>query len=683
MEYSLQALNKLTKLQGLKLQEIVDTLNLIGLEVDNIFYDKSPTNNYIENLRIEIAIPSNREDLLNEKFLLTELSTIFKVEPKNSWDKLKPNYGFILKQKYSQYQNYETKPINTDLTSLLTYSFKLENITNLKTPLWIKTKLKNSIIDLDDLVLVNLINLSVLEWGQQITQIPSTFGSPVNLTRLNESQYFINNNGTQTLLAPGTVVLKNELNEIINVLGLINIKDSLVDSNTCFFEATFYDIQQNNLGLTTINTNLSYRYLRRVFLETFKYSLQRFLTLIELTTNFRIQPIKYKTKSKLQKVQKTKILAIQKQSAKKVLNIDTYNLSIFSQAGLSLICETNTELYFLIPKSRKDLNREIDIIEEYSRFIGYKNFDEIIPKKQLSFFKDTRKSEKLIKQLLLNYGFNEALTNSIYGNQKLEFETIKLKNPLNNELAVLRTTLLPNLINVFETNVRSSNKNLKFFEIGRTFKFFDKKLIEQDKLGAIFHFDLEKNITNQHLEWFQVKGFIEVLLKNFGYENLNFEVISKNFDLFHPTRSILIKKDKIILGVFGEITPKNEKLSGLKQKVYMFELNLTLLPAWKTNSSVIQYKAFSKYPTMIKDISIKIEKKVNLDIVKNVILSTVRNLKRINFFDLYLENQASNYLNVGIRLTFQSTTETLRTEYVEEQIELLLLKLNKEFKVNN
>ena len=79
MEYSLQALNKLTKLQGLKLQEIVDTLNLIGLEVDNIFYDKSPTNNYIENLRIEIAIPSNREDLLNEKFLLTELSTIFKV----------------------------------------------------------------------------------------------------------------------------------------------------------------------------------------------------------------------------------------------------------------------------------------------------------------------------------------------------------------------------------------------------------------------------------------------------------------------------------------------------------------------------------------------------------------------------------------------------------------------------
>ena len=127
MEYSLQTLNKNVKLNNLKIQEIVDKLNLIGLEVDEIFEEKLDTNKFVDNLRLEIAIPSNREDLLNEKFFIDEFSTIFNLEKKENWDKIKNNYNFLLKQNYTQSTTHEKRKIKTNLTGLITYGFQLKN----------------------------------------------------------------------------------------------------------------------------------------------------------------------------------------------------------------------------------------------------------------------------------------------------------------------------------------------------------------------------------------------------------------------------------------------------------------------------------------------------------------------------------------------------------------------------
>jgi phenylalanyl-tRNA synthetase beta subunit len=234
-------------------------------------------------------------------------------------------------------------------------------------------------------------------------------GEPLKLERLETNSEFISNDNKVIFLEKGTVVLKNYDNEIINVFGLFNLYPIDKKIENLYIEATFYDIQKNNLKLTTINTKLSYRYLRRIFLETFKYSLQRFLTLVELLTNIKINPIKYSSDQNSQNVKKNKIILLTKSSAKKVLNIEKYNLDIFKQTGSNLVCETTNELYFSIPLSRKDLEREIDIIEEYSRFIGYKNFQIIIPEKDRVYYKQKQKNEQLIKQFFVNYGFNEIV----------------------------------------------------------------------------------------------------------------------------------------------------------------------------------------------------------------------------------------------------------------------------------
>ena len=94
MQYSLRQLNKIANLQQIKISEIIDKLNLIGLEVDDIIEDNSTLSPYFKDTSLIIDIPSNREDLLNENFLLDELATIFNFQLFNFWNNIKSNYHF-------------------------------------------------------------------------------------------------------------------------------------------------------------------------------------------------------------------------------------------------------------------------------------------------------------------------------------------------------------------------------------------------------------------------------------------------------------------------------------------------------------------------------------------------------------------------------------------------------------
>ena len=123
MEYSLQSLTKQTELNEITLENIVNKLNLIGFEVDDIIIEPLIFNQFINDIRLLIKIPANREDLLVETLLLNELSTIFSLKKYQLWKNLKNNYSFLLKQKYSQFYIYESSSIFSETSSSrLTFS---------------------------------------------------------------------------------------------------------------------------------------------------------------------------------------------------------------------------------------------------------------------------------------------------------------------------------------------------------------------------------------------------------------------------------------------------------------------------------------------------------------------------------------------------------------------------------
>ena len=128
MEYSLSTLTQNSKANNLKTSEIINQLNLIGFEVDNIFIEKSLENNFLDNVRLLIKIPANREDLLNERFFLNELSTILLFNLNNLWDKTKTNYSFILKENYLKYYSYQTFKIQTqNISDILVFTIEIRH----------------------------------------------------------------------------------------------------------------------------------------------------------------------------------------------------------------------------------------------------------------------------------------------------------------------------------------------------------------------------------------------------------------------------------------------------------------------------------------------------------------------------------------------------------------------------
>ena len=271
-----------------------------------------------------------------------------------------------------------------------------------------------------------------------------------------------------------------------------------------------------------------------------------------------------------------RILSLDKTNLKKILNSSNFDMEIFKKASLEISCDTPTTFYIQVPDSRKDLLREVDLIEEYSRFYGYKNFEEILPNKNLVYSKKSRKNITFIKNFFINHNFFEIITSSLTDISEKE-NIIQLVNPLNKELSVLRKQLIPNLLTIFLTNLKLDNKNTKFFEIGRTFQKINGKIIEKEKLAGIFDFPSK----NKNLEWFEAKGFIELFLLKFGYDDLKLETLEIQSNIFHPKRSIAIKSKNKILGSFGELHPNIRKEFFIKERIYIFELNLTYFKNYK------------------------------------------------------------------------------------------------------
>ena len=684
MEYSLQSLTKQTELNEITLENIVNKLNLIGFEVDDIIIEPLIFNQFINDIRLLIKIPANREDLLTETLLLNELSTIFSLKKYEIWKNLKNNYSFLLKQKYSQFYIYESSSIFSDVPNIAIYNIKLENFQSFLIPVWIKEKLKNfgysSTNDLND-----ILNLVCLEWGQQfdVYFLNTQKNKNENLycERLNEAKIFTDIHKNQHILPIGTIVLKDSENNIVNILGISNpvIQTDNTLNKSIVFESIFYDINSNLLNLSTINTTLSFRYLRKIFLNHLKFSFQRLLTLIEIlncSNNLKVE--KYSNYSKNIELKTTSILKIKKRSLLKTLNIENYNLNIFKKAGLKLVGNTKNELYFTIPNSRKDLLREIDLIEEYCRFVGYENFKEIIPKKENNLLSINRNKYRFIKEFFLNFGFNEIINSSIKEDKKINQYSILLNNPLNNDFFLLRTELSSKLIENFENNLRSGFLNNNFFEIGRTFKNINGKIVEEDKIAGIFQSSLKKEDSKFSVDWFINKAFFENFFKIFGYQNVISESIISTFEIFHPKRSIIFKSNNKILGVFGEIHPK----FNFKIPVYLFELNLKEFSEWRQTSIITTYKEYSKYPSIIKDLSFIIDKNINFESLKSIVQSNCKNLKNIYFFDIYFDPTSQEKINIGIRLEFQSFLETLTNEEIEIEIKNLKQILINDLKIS-
>jgi phenylalanyl-tRNA synthetase beta chain len=237
-----------------------------------------------------------------------------------------------------------------------------------------------------------------------------------------------------------------------------------------------------------------------------------------------------------------------------------------------------------------------------------------------------------------------------------EKDQINLPNPMSLDKSIIRTSILPSLIGVYEYNKARKVENINLYEIAKT---YDKDYKEDIKVAILMKGRYLINNwqhTTVKCDFYLLKGIIENLLNYLGFKNRYTFVASEIKDL-HPGIGAKILIDREEVGIIGRIHPSYKK-----EEIYVCELSMTKL--YNKQIKPIKYKEASKYPEIVKDLAFVVDNSIESDTIKDQIKkSGGRLLDSIEVFDLY---QMDKEKSIAYTLTFKDPTRTLSDEEVME-----------------
>ena len=318
-----------------------------------------------------------------------------------------------------------------------------------------------------------------------------------------------------------------------------------------------------------------------------------------------------------------------------------------------------------VPTSRPDLTREIDLVEEVARRVGYDKFEPTTPaiNSQVGHLNKEQKLQRLIEDLFVGAGFNEAYTLSLEAVDTFaefgfdENRIVKTKNALRADASILRPIILPGLFKSCENNIAKGIVDFKLFEIGHVFNLpFDENLqpVEDNHLAFIFAGgkDSRPNAGRREYDTFDIIDTIRNIIKTLKLQDSKFEPVS--IKGFHPTRTVNIIIDDVNIGFAGQKLGENN--------LFGAELNLTKLYACE--SKVVKYEPLSNFPYLSFDLAFVINKEISVDTLRNVILENGDDLiEKLNCFDVFEgDSLGENNKSVAFALRVRSKDSTLSDE---------------------
>ncbi|MDH6100037.1 phenylalanine--tRNA ligase subunit beta [Anabaenopsis sp. FSS-46] len=345
---------------------------------------------------------------------------------------------------------------------------------------------------------------------------------------------------------------------------------------------------------------------------------------------------------------------------------------ILSALGCNLTSTSEQTWTVTVPPYRyRDLEREIDLIEELARLYGYDNFCDTLPEKSEAGYLPV--DQELIRNLrafLRAEGLTEVLHYSLV--KPGDDRQIVLSNPLFGEYSALRTDLISGLIDAFQYNLEQGNGSLNGFDMGRIFWQEEEGLQETDAIAGIMGGDRflgkwSKGGREQAMTWFDAKGILESV---FNALNLKIEYQPDCRDQrLHPGRTASLWVGGNRLGIFGQLHPQLRQDRGLPDSVYVFQLDVNvLLDAIDQDEILIPtFVAYSTYPASDRDIAFYAPVNVSVaEIEKSIHKAAKGLLESVELFDEYRgENVPPGQRSLAFRLVYRGSDRTLTDTEVE------------------
>ncbi|MEP7162543.1 MAG: phenylalanine--tRNA ligase subunit beta [Candidatus Moraniibacteriota bacterium] len=417
-------------------------------------------------------------------------------------------------------------------------------------------------------------------------------------------------------------------------------------------------------------TDASSRFERGIDGERPGESLSQLLPLIQKTTTgeYRGSRDVNKVKAKTKKI----ILSIERLEKMLGSAVPLFEaVQFLALEGLSVKKVANKkELEVLVPVRRPDLRDEFDLVEEIGRMRGYDKIVALDPALPLEATPSHsgKRFERRAKSVLLGAGFDEVMTYSFYSEAmakrtKLSFEEhVALENPMNPDQALLRFSLLPNLLSVAEKNLKHF-ESLHLFEWGSVFQNAKLAPVEKKKLGLLSY---AKGVDGAKA-FFLMKGKVEALLGHFGIQAV-FEPMAQVPALFHPTRMASLIAQEKVLGYMGEIRPDIAKAYGLPRGVVMVELDGELLLGNKHEDIVAM--PLQRFPHAYRDISLTGPKSLVYAQIKALLHEAGGLLLQgAELFDIYEEGDERSF---AFHLAFGLPERTLTSSEMDQVFDTIV-----------
>ena len=325
----------------------------------------------------------------------------------------------------------------------------------------------------------------------------------------------------------------------------------------------------------------------------------------------------------------------------------------------------NGIFHVVIPRRRLDVEANInDIAEEIGRFYGYENLVSKVPRVpiRLGRYADDVRLRKMVSTRLRASGLNEAKTYTLTSPEMAKMfkydnlENVILPNPMSVDKSVVRTSILPSLINVFDYNKARKVSDILIYEIAKT---YDINYNETTKAAILMSGNYLTNGVlgiNVKVDFFVLKGIVENLLDYLGFKNRYSFLQANDLPEMHPNMSARIMLDRNEIGIIGRVHPSIKK-----DEIYVCELNLNSL---LSRVKPIKYKTASKYPSIEKDFAFIVNNEVtNAEMKEAIKKSAGRILDSVNIFDIY-ENIEEGKKSMAYKLVFKDETRTLSDEEV-------------------
>ncbi len=561
--------------------------------------------------------------------------------------------------------------------------------TQVATPRWIEERLNSAGLHAIHPV-VDVCNYVMLELGQPMHAFDRdvlNHGVIVRFAKQGEKILLLNENILE--LTSKDLVIADQHGPVA-LAGIMGGRVSGVGPTTrnLFLESAFFTpaVIAETARRYHLTSDATQRYERGVDPELAVFALERATELLLAVVGGQVGPRLERKSERF--FPRPACILLRRARIEKLLGCSITDREIQTHlAALNLHAQEQSEGWRVeVPSYRFDLCIEEDLIEEIARLYGYDRIPARLPKSTLSIKpqSEARVDPQRFSKALVDRGYFEVITYSFISPSMLDwFEaqpTIQLTNPISAEMAVMRPTLCPGLIETLRYNLNRQVDRARLFEKGRRYTWRNDRVHEETVLAGLVAGPVEPEqwgLKAQPVDFFTVKGDLESLFA-LGGETADYTFKPAVLKGLHPERSALIEKQGVPVGYLGALHPGLATALDLSSlPVYLFELALEPL----LDGQLSAFKPISCFPALRRDLAVLVDSALPVGILIEKVGKKMSNLvQSVHLFDVYTgQGIPEGKKSLALSLILQGVERTLVDEEVNAVVDKVIALLKHEF----